>query len=125
MRSSIRQQSDELQTLSLALDRLTRQAKPLDALFSQATINEEDIQRLTSESKLIMGLHLADRGEFRRAIRECFEPVQLEQGPALTPVAAAASELPTFAARWMYWARCSLAVTGPARSRGPAEYRSQ
>ena len=93
VRSSIRRQSDELQTLSLALDRLTRQAKPLDALFAQPTLNEEDIQRLASESKLITGLHLADSGEIPRAIGEGFEPVQLEQVAALTPVAAAASEL--------------------------------
>lgn len=89
----IETQLGELATLEAAMDRLRRQAMPLEVLLTHAVISKDEIQRLSPELKLIVGLHLIDRGENARAISDCLIPVQLGQAGIIKALASATAEL--------------------------------
>jgi len=89
----IEDQLSALDALATALEQAGQQAKSLDILMAQATINSDDIQQLDDAAKLIIGLYLSGRGEFDRALRDCFRSVQLEAAGPLKALAADAGEL--------------------------------
>ena len=89
----IENQLSGLDALASALEQAGQQAKSLDVLMAQATIDSDDLRQLDDGSKLIMGLYLTGRGEFDRALSECFRSVQLEAAGPLKALAASAGEL--------------------------------
>ncbi len=89
----IEDQLSALDALASALEQAGQQAKSLDVLMAQAMISSDDLQQLDDASKLIMGLYLTGRGEFDRALRDCFQSVQLEATGPLKTFAVSAGEL--------------------------------
>ncbi len=89
----IEDQLSALDALATALEQAGQQAKSLDVLMAQATISSDDLQQLDDTAKLIMGLYLTGRGEFGRALRDCFQRVQLESTGPLKALATDAGEL--------------------------------
>ncbi|MCH8853452.1 MAG: hypothetical protein IID41_12500 [Planctomycetes bacterium] len=93
----IEDQLSGLDALATALEQAGQQAKSLDVLMAQATIGSDDIQQLDDASKLIMGLYFTGRGEFDRALRDCFQSVQLE---STGPLKALAADAGTLLSKW-------------------------